>query len=170
MTETVSKIYEPKTYDETLIYLIHSQCWRKVVEEELQNLENHQTWVYDKLPPNRKTIGLKWVFKVKYHPDRSIARIKARLVAQGFFQVPGIDFSEIFVPTVRRKSLRIYLPLCLALNLFIHQVDIVDAYLERHLSNNDLPIFMSLLPSIRQLKQIRKRLLCKLVMSLYGLK
>ena len=142
LTETNSKIHEPKSYDEAINDSIHGRRWREAIEEELQNLENHQTWEYDELPPGRKAIGPKWVFKVKYNPDGSVARFKARLVAQGFSQVQGIDFCEIFAPTVRRKSLRIYLAICLALNLFIHQVDIVGAYLKNLLDDNEFPIFM----------------------------
>lgn len=56
------------------------------------------------------------------------------------------------------------------LNLFIHQVDIVGAYLESLLSNNELSIFMKLPPGMHDLRQIRKRLLCRLLRSLYGLK
>lgn len=170
MTETSSKIYEPKTYNETVKDPIHGRQWREAIEEELQNLENHQTWVYDKLPPSRKAIGSKWVFKVKYNPDGSVARFKARLVAQVFLQVQGIDFVETFAPTVRRESLRIYLAICLSLNLFIHQVDIVGAYLESLLNDNEFPIFIKLPPGMHELRQIQEGLLCRLMRSLYGLK
>lgn len=109
------------------------------------------------------------VFKVKYHPDGSVARFKARLVAQGFSQVQGIDFSESFAPTLRRESLQIYLAICLALNLFIHHVDIVGAYLKSLIDDNEFPIFMRLPPGMHQLRQIREGL-CRLLRSLYGLK
>lgn len=99
-----------------------------------------------------------------------MARFKARLVAQGFSQVHGIDFSETFAPTVRRESLRVYSALCLMLNLFIHQVDIVGAYLESLLGDNELPIFMKLPLGMHHLCQIRKGLLCRLLRSLYGLR
>ena len=118
----------------------------------MQNLENHQMWKYNELSLERKAIGLKWVFKVKYHPNGSVVRFKARLIAQGFSQVQGIDFSETFAPTVRRESLRIYLALCLMLNLFIHQVDIVSIYLESPLGNNKLPIFIKLPPGMHDLR------------------
>lgn len=45
---------------------------------------SHQTWEYDELLSEQKTVGLKWVFKVKYHSVGSIARFKARLVAEKF--------------------------------------------------------------------------------------
>ena len=56
------------------------------------------------------------------------------------------------------------------LNLFIHQVDIVGAYLESLLKGNELPIFMKLPPGMHDLRQIQKGLLCRLLRSLYGLK
>lgn len=170
ITESSSKIYEPTSYDEAVNDPIHGRRWREAIKEELQNLEDYQTWEYDEIPPGRKTIGSKWVFKVKYHPDSSVARFKARLVAQRFSQVHGIDFSETFAPTVRRELLRIYLALCLMLNLFIHQVDIVGAYLESLLGDNELPIFMKLPPGMHHLCKVRKGLLCRLLRSLYGLK
>ena len=170
ITECSSKIHKPTSYNEAINDAIHGRRWREAIEEELQNLENHQTWEYDELPPGQKAIRSKWVFKVKYHPNGSVARFKARLVAQGFFQVQGIDFSETFAPTVRRESLRIYLALCLILNLFIYQVDIVGAYLESPLGDNELPIFMKLPPGMHDLRQIQEGLLCRLLRSLYRLK
>jgi len=35
------------------------------------------------LPPQRKSIGNKWVFKIKRQADDSIDNFKARLVAKG---------------------------------------------------------------------------------------
>ena len=142
--ETSSKIHEPKTYDKAVNNPIHRRHWQEAIEDKLQNLENYQTWKYNELPPDRKAIESKWVFKVKYNTNSSVARFKTRLVAQGFLQVPGINFAKTFAPTVRRESLQIYLALCLMLNLFIHQVDIVGAYLESPLEDNKLPIFMKL--------------------------
>ena len=110
------------------------------------------------------------MFKVKYHSDGLVARFKARLVTQGFSKILGIDFAETFAPTVRRESLRIYLAVCLFLNLIIYQVDIVKAYLESNLSENKLPIFMKLTPKMHQLRQVREGLFCRLLRSLYGLK
>ena len=170
MTKANSKIHEPGSYNEAVNNPIHGRRWREAIEKELQNLENHQTWEYEELPPERKAIGSKWVFKVKYHPDGSVARFKARLVAQGFSQVQGVDFSETFAPTVRRRSLQIYLALCMMLNLIIHQMDMVGTYLESRLGENKLPIFMKLPPGMRNLRQIQEGLYCKLLKSLYGLK
>ncbi len=170
ITESTSKIHEPKTYDEAISDPIHGRRWREVIGEELQNLESHHTWEYEQLPNDRKAIGSKWIFKVKYHPDGSVARFKARLVAQGFSQVQGIDFLETFAPTVRRESLRIFLAIFAMLGLVIHQVDIVGAYLESLLDDNKFPIYMKLPPEMHQFCQVQGGLLYRLLKSLYGLR
>ncbi len=88
------------------------------------------------------------MFKVKYHPDGSVAQYKARLVAQRFSQIHGVDFNETFSPTVRRESLRIFLAISCLFGFIIDQVDIVGAYLESLLGDNNLPIFMKLPPGM----------------------
>ncbi len=55
-------------------------------------------------------------------------RFKARLVAQGFSQVPSTDFKETFSLTVRLKSLRTLLAIGACLDYKIHQTNVVSAY------------------------------------------
>ena len=129
VTKTSSKVRKPKTYNEAISDSIHGNRWRKVIDKELWNLDLHQTWSYSTLPSGRKAIGCKWVFKVKYHPNRSIERYKARLVAQGFFQVHRVYYIETFAPTIRRKSLRIFLAITTLLGMIILQMDVIGAYL-----------------------------------------
>lgn len=43
ITETSSKIYEPATYEQAISDSIHSRQWKEAIEEEIQNLEDHQT-------------------------------------------------------------------------------------------------------------------------------
>ncbi len=56
------------------------------------------------------------------------------------------------------------------LNLFVHQVDIVSAYLESQPGDNEFPILMKLPLGMHHLRQIWKNLLCRLLRNLYGLK
>lgn len=57
VTEVRSKIYEPKIYKEAMSDPLHSRQWKEAIEEEIQNLENHNIWEYDDLPAKRQAIG-----------------------------------------------------------------------------------------------------------------
>lgn len=132
-----------------------------------QKQTSNKMWARRDHPRRKlKAIGSKWVFKVKYNSDGSIERFKARLVVQGFSQVPGIDFIETFASTVRRESLRIFMAIATILGFLVHQIDIVGAYLESLLGDNEEPIYMKPPPGINQ---IRTGLYCRLLKSLYGL-
>jgi hypothetical protein len=60
--------------------------WRKAMNEEIKSIEKNNTWRLVELPPQKKPISVKWIFKVKRNPDGSILKHKARLVARGFLQ------------------------------------------------------------------------------------
>lgn len=154
ITESSSKIHKSKEYKKAINDPIHGKRWREVIEDELQNLENYHTWKYKQLSLGRKAIGSKWIFKVKYNLNRSVSRFKTKLVAQSFSQVQGVDFTKTFTPMVRQESIEIYLAIYLIVNLIIHQVDIIGAYLESLLNDNKYPIFIRLPPDIYELCHI----------------
>ena len=64
--------------------------WLAAAQEEMDSLMEHETWSLTKLPPGRKIIGSKWVFKVKLDENDEAARYKCRLVAQGYTQAQGL--------------------------------------------------------------------------------
>ena len=74
-------------------------CWLKACLEELAALRKRGVYELVDLPKGRKAIGNRWVFNTK-----SDGHLHARLVAQGFSQVKGIDFDELFSPVVRYET------------------------------------------------------------------
>ena len=54
------------------------------MDAKILALEVNNTWIVTSLPPGKKLIGCKWVYRVKYKSDGSIERYKAKLVAKGF--------------------------------------------------------------------------------------
>ena len=53
--------------------------------------------------------GTKWICKNKQDENGVIICNKARLVAQGYSQVEGLDFGETFAPVVHLESIRVLL-------------------------------------------------------------
>ncbi|XP_074313614.1 uncharacterized protein LOC141648796 [Silene latifolia] len=80
--------------------------WRKAMRKEIDALEGNGTWKIVNLPEGKKPIGGKWVYKIKYRANGEIERYKARLLAQGFTQVEGIDFHETYAPVAKMTSVR----------------------------------------------------------------
>ncbi|GJY92005.1 retrovirus-related pol polyprotein from transposon TNT 1-94 [Tanacetum coccineum] len=76
---------EPVTYYEA----IKDKRWRSTMDSELEALERNQTWTTEELTSNKKALGCKWEYKIKYKSDGTIERFKARLVILGNHQVKG---------------------------------------------------------------------------------
>jgi hypothetical protein len=74
-------------------------------------------------------IGIKWVFKNKQGEDGEVVRNKARLVAQGYSQVEGLDFGETFAPVGRLEANRILLAFVVSKGLKLYQMDVKSAFL-----------------------------------------
>ena len=110
------------------------------MQEELNSLEQHGTYKWVKqLPPGRKAMGYKWVFKLKLNPDNSIAWYKVCLVAKGYSQVPGQDYMETTSHVAHLASYCAILSLAAKLNLEAHHLDIKTTFLNGSL---DKEIYM----------------------------
>jgi hypothetical protein len=79
--------------------------------EEYSSLMKNHTWDHISLPKGRNLIRCKWVYRTKYEADGSIDKHKARLMAKGFSQVEGIDYSKTFSPIAEMNSIRLVLSL-----------------------------------------------------------
>ena len=132
---------------------------------EMKSLEENNVWDLVELPPERKTVGSKWVFKKKTGADDLVQRYKARLVAQGYTQKYGTDYDETFCPVVRQESLRLLIALSVQRGLKLHQVDVTTAFLNGTLEEE---VFMKQ-PEGFEVRG-KEHLVCRLKKSIYGLK
>ena len=137
--------------------------------EEINVLEQRQTWTHVYPPPNANIIGTRFVYKTKEELGQP-TRLKSRLVVQGFAQKENVDYSsdDLFAPVARLSSIRVILSWAASNDFEILQIDIKSAYLYGKL-NSDEVIYVrpppgNLLPS---LKPGQVLLLNK---ALYGLK
>jgi hypothetical protein len=71
--DNVQEIYEPRLFEEEKGRLE----WENVMETEHESLMKNQSWDLTTLPLGKKSIGCKWVYKVKYKEDGTLEKYKA---------------------------------------------------------------------------------------------
>ncbi|KAF5097937.1 hypothetical protein D0Z03_000412 [Geotrichum reessii] len=118
----------PITFNQAMRSL-EKDLWHDACVSEYNSLMENDTWVLVPKPIGRKIVGCKWVFKVKENTDGSVDKYKARLVAQGFSQSPGIDYQETFAPVVRYETVRFLFAVSAQLGFFVHHMDVTTAFL-----------------------------------------
>ena len=115
--------------------------WEEAIQKELDALQKANTWDVVERPPGKNIVGSKWVFKIKKDSEGWIAKYKACLVARGFTQVYGVDYTETFAPVAKLASLRTILAMAAREDWPIEVFDFLSAFLN---STLDEEIFMQL--------------------------
>lgn len=137
-----SHVAVPKTVKEAFDSA-QAYKWKNAMELEMKSLRENETWELTKLPRETKTIKCKWIFSTKTDEMGNILRFKARLVARGFSQEYGIDYTETFSPVVKYTIIRF---VAVARNLKITQMDAVTAYLNGNMKETiymDQPMYFN---------------------------
>lgn len=135
------------------------------MDAEFKALIQNHTWDLVPRHPTMHVVDNKWIFRVKFNPDGSIQRHKARLVEKGFQQQPGIDFFETFSPVVKPSTIRVILTLAVTHNWDVQQIDINNAFLNGILGEK---VFME--QPTGYIHAEHPSSVCKLHRALYGLK
>ncbi|GJX28420.1 retrovirus-related pol polyprotein from transposon TNT 1-94 [Tanacetum coccineum] len=139
--------------------------WKKAMQEEIEALYKNKTWELVPLPGGRKSIGNKWVYKIKKNGDDHVERYRARLVVKGYAQKEGIDFNKKISPLVRMTTIRVVVAMCATYDLHLEQLDVKTAFLHENLEEE---IYMLQPEGFKQ--KGKENLVCRLNKSLYGLK
>jgi hypothetical protein len=106
-----------------------SPSWRKAMMEEMDSIEENGTWSLIDLPPGRKSIGVKWVFKVKRDEHEAVSKHKAHLMVKVYTQRHGIDYNEVFMPEARLDSMRLLIALMVHEGWEVHHMDVKLVFL-----------------------------------------
>ena len=118
-------VTEPQNFEEAEKH----EIWQKAMKEEMHMIDKNKTWELVDKPQGREIIKLKWIYKTKVNQNGEIQKHKARLVARGFTQKPGIDFSETFSPVARLETIRTLIALAAQKKWKIFQLDVKSAFL-----------------------------------------
>ncbi|KAJ3551307.1 hypothetical protein NP233_g13104 [Leucocoprinus birnbaumii] len=154
---------DPRTY-KAAMKAPDAEKWKEACDTEVMNLIANGTWELVELPPGAKVVDSGWVFKVKLHADGSLERHRSRIVAKGYSQRPGYDYTEVFAPTFRPASLRLIFALAAREGYKLRSLDISSAFTYGEL---DEVIYMR---QPEGYHQGGPNVVCRLHKSLYGLK
>jgi hypothetical protein len=123
----------PNSFDKAWNHVDDYQrkMWREAITKELTKMDNLKVWKVVKrtnVPKGRRCVKHKWVFDIKRD-----GRFRARLVACGYSQIPGIDFTESFSPVVNESVFRIILVAQVLWKLDSNLMDVETAFLHGEL-------------------------------------
>eukprot|EP00253_Pinus_taeda_P007650 PITA_07650 len=127
-----STISEPNYFEEA------TNCdeWKDAMKKEYDALIKNGTWMLVDPPAGVKPIGCKWVYKIKYKADGSLDKYKARLIAKGYAQKEGVDYTETFSPTTKWGTIRTLFSLATQNIWKIHHMDVKTTFLNSDLKEN----------------------------------
>jgi hypothetical protein len=151
----------PSTFDEAM-QRSDANEWLSAMRKEINLMSEMNVYELVKLPEGRRAIGCRWVLEFKEDAKGGPVH-KARLVAQGFSQVPGIDFGKTFAPVARPSSIRLLSAHAAAHDWEIDSFDAKRAFLWGKLRED---VYMRQPPGFEN----GASLVCHLLSSLYGLK
>ena len=127
--ELANSVPIPKNFNEAMVWDVR---WAEAIQAEYDAMNLMQVWKVvpkSEVPAGHNLIGTRFVFDVKSNPDGTLERMKARLVAQGFSQVEGVDFNETYAPVLKMATLRCALALAAARRYSVVQLDVTTAFL-----------------------------------------
>ena len=102
----------------------NAQKWIDAMNEEIKSMKDDEVWDLFPLAEGAKPIGCKWTFKTKRDLKGDVERYKARLIAKGFIQKEGIDYTETFSSVSSKDSFRTIMALVAHFDLELHQMDV----------------------------------------------
>ena len=121
---------EPKKIEKAL----KDVDWMNAMHEELNNFKRNQVQELVKSSKRHNVIGTKQVFPNKQDQDGIVVRNKARLVAQRYTLIEGLDFGETYAPVARLEAIRILSAYTCAHNIKLYQMDVKSAFLNVYIN------------------------------------
>ena len=155
---------DPKTYKQAM-KLPHAAAWVEACAAEVASLVENKVFEVVARPAAKTVITSKWVFKRKKGLPGKVEKYKTRVVASGFMQEEGVDYAEIYSPTVKFESIRMMTAAATSGDMHMQQMDVTTAFLYADLEGE---VYLEIPEGMFEADMAGKVL--RLLKALYGLK
>ncbi|KAL0556146.1 hypothetical protein IC582_004656 [Cucumis melo] len=113
---------------------LKDEYYINAMQEELLQFKCNNVWTLVSKPDGVNVIGTTWIFKNKTDESGNVTKNKARLVAQSYAQVEGVDFDETFAHVARLEAIRLLLNISYFRKFKLYQMDVKSAFLNGYLN------------------------------------
>ena len=177
--EAMSAITKDQPHINEALQGLEADHWMEAIETKLAQIEKLDTWEVIEAPPGANIINSRFILHQKRDAQGNISRYKAHLIAKGFKQQFGVNYTDTFTPTVRAETLHVLLSIAATLGdkVVVEQANVKNAYLNSWL-HEDEQILMyhphhydkfRQLPS-KFMNRPMKTIILRLQRPLYGMK
>lgn len=152
---------EPRTVNQALL----DKRWRGSMSTELDAFARNQTYELVPRQAHQNIIGCRWIYTNKFFADGSHKCCKSRLVAKGYTQQFGRDYTSTFSPVIKATTIRLILDIAVSRSWPIQQLDVNNAFLQGTLKEE---VYMEQPPGF--IDRDKPSHVCRLRKAVYGLK
>lgn len=137
------------------------------MKSEVSSLRKNNTWTLVPRPKDIPVIDCRWVYTKRFDEEGKLEKPKARHVAKGFKQIPGVNVGETWAPVGRHTTIRVVLSLSAMLDWEIINMDVDTAFVYAPVEEE---IYTEQTKGFEEKGPNGEELVCRLNKSLYGLK
>ena len=162
-------IPEPRNFAEvTRLAENIRKTWLKATLKEIKNLINNQTFMIEDPKDGEPVTPCMDVYKAKIQSDRSLDKLKLRIVVRGDLQNKEMT-GDTWSPTASMRTLKYFLADAAKHRAIVHQIDFIDAFMQANVKNRVfVKVDMRYAAYFPEYSQYFGRAL-KLLKSMYGM-
>ncbi len=131
--------------------------WKNTIDEKKVTLDANADWEVLLLPKDEKTIGCKWLYKVKHNANGFMNKYKTRLIVKDYSQIYDIYYEKTYNPIAKMIIIRALIIMVIAKRWSLHKMDVNNVFFHENLQEK---IFLEQLPSY--VNHAHPNLACKL--------
>lgn len=101
-SQIISQFQIPEKFEDA----VKHHVWLTSMQEKIESIQSNDTWTLTSKPEGKEIVGLKWIYRIRIEETGKIQTYKSRLVAKGYVQQFGRDYTETYAHVARKETIR----------------------------------------------------------------